>query len=101
MRMTFNKSAMCDHSVFPDTVNDVGVGIGIGLCVTRPLTGIFTHILCVHSVNIPYIISVEPVRKHYNDSNLCDCLCTCVAEDTHNIAYPCHVRKSNLPLFCT
>ena len=35
-RMTFDKSAICDHSVFPDIVNDVGVGIGIGLCVTRP-----------------------------------------------------------------
>ena len=28
---------MCDHSVFSDIVNDVVVGIGVGLCVTRPL----------------------------------------------------------------
>ena len=33
--MTVDKSAKCDHSLFPDIVNDVGVGIGIGLCVTR------------------------------------------------------------------
>ena len=35
--MTFDISTVCDHSVFPDIVNDVVVGIGVGVCVTRPL----------------------------------------------------------------
>ena len=41
MRMTVDISTMCDHSVFPDIISDVSVGIGIGLCVTRPGTIVF------------------------------------------------------------